>query len=441
MATGILPLPPGDDGLPIIGDTLRLLFDPNLIANKIKKYGPIFRIKYIGYDAPQVIMIGEEANKFILSNENKYFESYLPSSIRRLFGEDVVAIQSGNIHQSRRKILADAFKPRALRKYTFGITKITNKYLKEWENKKSFRLYDQLDSYTFDVASKLLIGIDSASSTDLKKRFSVWEKGVFSLPIMIPGSSYYKGLNSMKESLALIEKIIKSRMDNGPSNMNDILDILLSSIDESGNPLKIDEVKHQILTILLAGHGTLSSSLSSFCMLLGRDEATKLKCREEIYRLKLNENIDYDSLKSAVYLGQVLKEVLRINPPVGGASRKVVQDCEFSGYRLPKGWYVSYSITASHDNKKVYPNNTQFNPSRFSKSSDKKIDQSYSWIPYGGGVRECLGKEFANLEMKIFAICLLSQYDWKLEQTGNIKMGSIPFLYPKDGLPIKFWKT
>jgi retinoid hydroxylase len=439
-AISSLPLPPGNYGLPILGDTFQFLLDPNILEKKARRYGPVFKTKLLGFDAPYIVLLGKEGNQFILANENKYFISYLPTSTRKLFGKDTIALQTGDIHLNRRRILANAFQPRALEKYSIGMIDITKEYLRRWEKLKHFNWYPFLNNYTFDIACKLLINKDAASNTPFEENYKIWGQGIFSLPLKIPGSKYTKGIRSMNILLGMIEGIINERLVEGVSKKEDVLDILLASTDETGRKLEFNEVQEQILTILLAGHGTLTSSLASFCILLNHHPDIKQKCRDEIQELGLIDSINYDNLKKATYIGEVLQEVLRLNPPVGGAFRKVIQECEYGGYRLPKGWNISFSIKGTHKNDDIYPFSDKFRPERFLSGSERDLSKSYSYLPYGGGVRECLGKEFANLEMKIFAVSLLSHYDWELKQKGQIKMGAIPFLHPLGGLPVKFWR-
>jgi cytochrome P450 len=136
------------------------------------------------------------------------------------------------------------------------------------------------------------------------------------------------------------------------------------------------------------------------------------------------------------YLEQVLKEVLRFVPPVGGGFRRVLQTCEFEGYRIPADWNVLYQIGATHQDQALYPHAEQFDPDRFSRT---EYSQKYGYIPFGGGIRECVGKEFARLEMKIFAALLVRDYDWTLQPDQSLDLVTIPTPRPKDGLKVNFY--
>jgi retinoid hydroxylase len=132
------------------------------------------------------------------------------------------------------------------------------------------------------------------------------------------------------------------------------------------------------------------------------------------------------------------EEVLRFISPVGGGFREVVQNCEFKGYSIPKGCLVLYQIAQTHEDANIYNNPDRFDPDRFAPDKAEDKQQSFGYIPFGGGLRECLGKEFARLEMKIFAAMLVRDFDWELLPNQDLDLTVIPTPHPRDGLQVKF---
>ena len=124
-------------------------------------------------------MIGAEANQFLFRNENQYVVSTWPKSTRILLGKLSLSTNDGTFHTSRRKLLAQAFKPRALNSYIPKMTEITQQYIDKWLQTKELTWYPELRDYTFDVACSLLISIDNASQTKLASYFETWVKGLF----------------------------------------------------------------------------------------------------------------------------------------------------------------------------------------------------------------------------------------------------------------------
>ncbi len=434
-----LPTPLGEFGLPFVGETLNFLFDAEFAAKKKRQYGGVFKTQIFG--SPSVFMIGAEANQFIFANENKYFDINWPPSTQALLGSMSLAMQTGHTHISRRKLMAQAFQPRALASYTPTIAAITEGYLKRWEQMENFTWYPEIRDYTFDIASTLLLDTPDASQKLLSKYFHAWCAGLFSVPLQLPWTSFGKAMKARNSILKLIGEIVQTRQQStdGHENFgNDTLSILLNAEDDQGNKLSLDELKDQILVLLFAGHETLTSAIASFCLLLAQHPDVFDRARAEQKTLmQTDPAITPDTLKQMPYLDAVMKEVLRFVPPVGGAFRKAKQDFEFKGYRIPKGWTVVYQITQSHQDETSYSEPDTFNPSRFLEQTTDK-QKLFSYVPFGGGMRECLGKEYAKLEMKIFGAMLLRHHRWELLPNQNLSMITVPTPHPRDGLKVSF---
>ena len=431
-----LPIPPGTLGLPLIGETLSFLRDADFVKKRQEKYGSVFKTNILG--RPTIMMIGSEANRFILTNEKKYFESSWPTSTKTLLGPASLSIQTGDIHKSRRKLLVQAFQPRVLIGYIPTMEKTTRRHLQKWEQQGTFAWYPLLRKYTFDVACRLFIGDEKASETPMAEWFETWCQGLFSLPIRLPGTTFNRALNCRQKLLDKIESIIRQRQQQAEPG-EDTLGLLLQAKDEDGKSLSVEELKDQIITFLFAGHETLTSNVTNFCYLLAQHPDVLAKARLEQQQFKSTEPLTFEQLKSMQYLDQVLKEVLRLVPPAGGIFREVIETCEFNGYTLPKGWAVVYQIKRTHQEHSIYNEPEKFNPDRF--SPEKTEEQPYGYLPFGGGMRECLGKEFAKLEMKILATMLLREYEWELLPNQDLEMTVTPTPHPKDGLLVNFKRS
>ncbi len=428
-----LPLPPGSLGLPFVGETLNFLRDPNFAQKRFKQFGSIFKTHLIG--KPTVFVRGSEINQFVLTHENDYFVSSWPPSVEALLGPDSLSLQMGRVHQQRRKLLAQAFMPRALADYIPTMETLLQSYLQTWKSTDPLTWYPELRKYTFDVACKLLVGLEHGSQTPLGHYFETWCEGLFSLPFDLPWTQFGKAKKSRLQILTTIDQLITQRQQESTPG-TDVLGRLLQAEDEAGNRLPQSELKDQILTLLFAGHETLTSALASFCLLTAQHPQVLAQIRAEQQQYDPEVPLTLDLLKQMTYLEQVLKEVLRFVPPVGGGFREVVQDCTVSGYRIPKGWSVGYQIASTHSLDQEYVSPESFDPDRF--SPERQNEQAkYAYIPFGGGVRECLGKEFARLEMKIFAVHLAREYTWTLVPGQDLEMSMIPTPRPKDNLMVK----
>ena len=429
-----LLLPPGSFGLPLIGDTINFLRDSQFARKRHQQYGPIFKTSILGQ--PTIFLYGPEANQFVLANENQYFTVSWPPSTKALLGPLSLALQTGSDHQKRRKLLYQAFQPRALAGYTSAMEEITHQYLQKWVKIGTLTWYPELRNYTFDIAAKLLVGIDSGSQTPLGHFFETWCEGLFTIPLRLPWTKFGRAWKSRKLLLVEIENIIRQRQQE-PEIGKDALSLLIAAKDEEGNSLSLEELKDQVLLLLFAGHETLTSAIASFCLELAKHPQVMAKVRAEQQQFPTNQPITLEQLKQMPYLEQVMKEVLRLVPPVGGGFREVIRSCEFNGYQIPEGWNILYQINQTHKDSQVYSEPEKFDPERFNQEHSAN-SKPFSYVPFGGGLRECLGKEFAKLEMKLFAARIVRECNWELLPNQDLTLITVPTPHPRDGLQVKF---
>lgn len=435
-----LPLPPGNFGSPLIGETLQFFQDADFASKRHAKFGPVFKTKLLG--SPTIFIKGPDGNRFILSHENEYFQVSWPPSVKRLLGPLSLALQSGHTHLARRKLLVQSFQPRALAGYIPAMESISDGYFQSWLNQKELTWYPQLRNYTLDIACKLLIGLDQGSKTQLGELFETWCAGLFSLPINLPWTAFGQAWRSRTKLLNEIEQLVRDRKTLRQANPNrpetDALDIMLQARDEeTGEGLSIEELKDQVLLLLFAGHETLTSAIASFCLLTAQNPQVIAKARAEQLQFA-NQPLSLEVFKQMTYLDQVIKEVMRLIPPVGGGFREVLRDHEYGGFSIPKGWSALYQINSTHADSTVFPNPKDFDPERFAPDAPKL--EPFSHLPFGGGLRECLGKEFARLEMKLFAAQLLREYQWTLLPNQDLSIKVVPTPKPRDGLKVRFEK-
>ncbi len=427
------PLPPGKFGFPLIGETLSFITDPDFGEKKKDKYGNIFKTNILG--KPTVFMCGAEANRFILQSHFDYFswEKGWPKNFHELLGKSLF-LQDGDEHKRNRKLLMPSFHGGALNNYFETMRNIVESYLSKWENLENFTWFTELKQMTFEIASVLLLGSKRGENVAyLSGLFNDLTLGLFSFPIKIKGTKYYKALKARDLLLSHLEQEISKRKKN-PTN--DTLGLLIQTKDEEGNSLSIEEIKVQALLMLFAGHETTTSMLTSFCLALSQNPDVLMKVKKEQNKLHQQEELSLNQLKQMPYLEQVLKEVERLYPAVGGGFRGVVKPFVFNGYYVPEGWQVLYRIESTHKDENIYSNPLIFDPDRFSKSRDESKKVDFSLVGFGGGSRFCLGYAFAQMEMKIFASLLLRNYRWKLAENQDLTLSNIPSLHPKSNLKV-----
>ena len=183
----------------------------------------------------------------------------------------------------------------------------------------------------------------------------------------------------------IVGEIAERRMADDLAERDDILSLLVAARHEDGSPMSDDEIHDELLTLLVAGHETTATALSWAVERLVRHPDKLGRLRDEV------------AVGEEAYLTATIQETLRLRPVIVGVLRRLTEPVELGGYELPAGVTVVPSIHLVHRDPTIYPEPERFRPERFLETPPG----TYTWIPFGGGVRRCLGASFAQLEMAI----------------------------------------
>jgi retinoid hydroxylase len=382
-------------------------------------------------------MVGPEAAEFVLSTHMEHFSwrQGWPNNFKELLGESLF-LMDGEEHRQKRRLIMPAMHGPALTDYFATMEQITQNYLNKWVTKHEFTWFEEFKQLTFDIASELLLGTKTGTdSTRLSQLFTTLTDGLITInPLKLPFTQYGKAIAARNQILEHLTTVVRQRREN-PTK--DALSLLIQARDEDGNSLTEQELVAQSVLLLFAGHETTTSMLTWLCIELARHPEVKQRARSEQLQLAKQGELNLEQLGQMPYLEQVLSEVERLYPPVGGGFRGVVKDFEFKGYHIPAGWQVLYSILQTHRIQEIYPEPERFDPERFNPQR-KENKRPFSLIGFGGGPRVCIGIAFAKMEMKIIAAHLLRNYDWEILPNQSLEVVRVPTTRPKDGFKVRF---
>ncbi|GFS16682.1 cytochrome P450 26A1-like [Elysia marginata] len=232
-----------------------------------------------------------------------------------------------------------------------------------------------------------------------------------------------------------------ARESNEPGGSLLFQDAMSRLLDVQGeDSLSDSELKDLCLELLFAGHATTASAATSLLLQLHKHRKVLSKIQSELEDLDLDQDVEGDltmaSLSRLEYIAAVVKEVLRLSPPVGGAYRTVLKSFTLKGYHIPAGWTLGYSIRDTQHMSNLFPNVDTFDPDRWLGNSSSREDK-FDYLPFGGGTRSCVGKEFAKLFLKVFIVEVVRSCSWNLIN-NNVTMSYLPVPHPVDGLPLRF---
>ncbi|KAJ0052102.1 hypothetical protein Pint_01437 [Pistacia integerrima] len=443
-------LPPGDVGLPWIGETIEFfkaqrnnrLFE-DFVQPRITKHGKIFKTRLLG--SQTVIVNGAEANRFFLSNEFRLVISSWPSSSVQLMGKDCIMAKQGEQHRCLRGIIATALSHAGLESIVPKICSSVQLHLDTyWRGQDTLSLYRSTKILTFTIVFECLLGINVKAG--LLTTFERVLEGVFAPTINFPGSRFWRAKKARQEIEKMLVNVVRERRNEMESNRNmegggEEEGMLLSQLVAAmiRGDITENEVIDNVVLLVFAAHDTTSFSIAmTFKMLAQYSNCYSFLLQEhaDIIRNKRpGEILTLEDIKKMKYTWQVARESMRLYPPIFGSFRKAVADIEYEGYTIPKGWKVLWTTYGTHYNAEYFEDPLSFNPSRFEEAFPP-----YVFLPFGGGPRVCAGYQLAKLNILIFVHYVVTRYNCSLlDPNEPITMDPLPF--PSYGMPIKISPT
>ncbi|MCU0496770.1 MAG: cytochrome P450 [Anaerolineae bacterium] len=436
--TETLPLPPGETGLPLIGETLAFVRSPReFTAKREQKYGKVFRTHILG--AESVILIGHAANHWAFSGEDKYLQNRWSYGVRQILGADTMSLINGERHRERRRMVTPHFKYESMSHFVPSIEALSRQHMERWANQGSVLTIEHaMRTLAFEIIA-LFIFSDEADQLDLpylSELSKLCADGMFTpITINLPFLPFGKALKARKDFMNYLRPFVQKRRESG-QHKADVLGTLLAARDSEGNGLSDETIVEEIHLLLFAGHDTTVTSNTNILLHLAQNPHALQCARDEQNALAPDDRVfNLDTLKKMPYLDAVIHESMRLIPPIAGMFRITIQDVEFNGYRIPKGTVILLNPARTHRDETVWKNVEDYNPDRW-LSGEKQ--PPFSHIPFGGGPRLCLGQNFAMVEMKLILSLLLRGYRWELVPHQDLTYRSLPFPLPKSGVTVQF---
>ncbi|WP_155992134.1 cytochrome P450 [Nocardioides sp. URHA0032] len=383
-------LPPGPRW-PVLIQTVGLLrfrhrFHPYLR----RKYGDVFSVRLAPGGRPLVFFTRPEHAKEIFAGDPEIFHAGKANGILGpIMGEHSLLLQDSGEHRRARKLLMPAFNGHALREYQALVTEVARAEVATWTPGEDFRSLDRMNRLTLEVILRVVFGVtDEQRLAELRPRVN---KTVNISPAVLLGWGYpwlqrfsiWKDTieNQLELDRLMYAEIRERRTAPDLADGTDVLSRLIVQ-GEDGDALSDTELRDQLVTLLLAGHETTASALAWALYEAGRDPELLARCRTAA------------TGGDDEYLEAVFKESMRLHPIIPMVVRTLMEPATIGGWDLPRGATVGPSIILAHQRDENHPDPWTFKPERFLGQNPPPN----TWIPFGGGVRRCIGAGFAQME-------------------------------------------
>jgi cytochrome P450 family 135 len=388
-------MPPGPK-IPAFLQGLRYMRDPlGFLSGFRERYGDVFTVSF-PFFGKIVYVASPELVKQVFTGSPAVFHAGEANGtvLEPALGPNSVLTLDDEPHLQQRKLLLPPFHGERVRRYGELIREVTRREMESWPVGKPFSLRPHTQRITLAVILRAVFGIEDEARVDrataLIDEFSDRVTLITKFPNLRrdlgPFSPWRRFLRARANLDAfLYEEIAIRRGEAEGEERDDVLSLLLRARHDDGSPMGDEELRDELLTVVGAGHETTATALAWTMERL-------LRTPRVLERLRKSVAAGEDD-----YLEATVKEALRARPVIIDVARKLTAPAEIGGYELPAGSFVLPAIGALHYREDVFPEPEQFRPERFLGG---KAD-NYAWIPFGGGIRRCVGAAFAEFEMRI----------------------------------------
>ena len=396
-------LPPGPP-YPRAVQTLGWIARPGPFMERCRaRYGDVFTLR-VAHEGTWIMLSEPEAIKQVFTGDQRVLRAGEANAILRPFvGRRSVLLLDEPEHMVQRKLMLPPFHGERMQRYGALMRAVAEREIESWPTAEPVALWPRMQAVTLEVIMRAVFGFAEGSRLDrlreLLRHMLDWTTSTRQLAAMaVLGPDRVERRKSFRAVVdpvdaLLFEEIGARRADPSLSERDDILSMLLLARHEDGEPMSDAELRDELVTLLVAGHETTATSLAWALERL-------LRHPEALHRLR-----DEVAAGEDAYLDAVIKETLRLRPVLPIVVRRLAEPMEIGGWKLPAGVSVAPCVYQLHRREDLYPESTRFRPERFLE----RPAGTYTWIPFGGGVRRCLGASFALFEMQTVLAAVVSR--------------------------------
>lgn len=411
--------PPAPGLAPGLNALRALLQSRNLLAPLTALHaglGDVFQLPFPNFNP--VVLAGPEAARFVLVDSRDDFRWRIETDpVTRVLRHGLL-VKDGETHDRLRALMTPALHRRLIEQQVSTIWQSADEAAGRWHEGESIAMLPEMRRVALLCLTRILFDADIALELDrvwppLLRTLAYIGPGPWLLWPGLPRPGYARALQQMDDYLF---RLIALRRASGSG------DDLLSLLVNSG--LSADLIRDQLLTMLIAGHDTVTALMAWALYALAKHPPVLAQARAEVESVLQGEPPTADKIQQLHYLERVIKETLRLYPPIHASNRLAARDLDFEGRRIPAGTRVLFSIYLTHRHPAHWPDPERFDPDRFDPARCAP-PAPFTYLPFGGGPRFCIGAVMAQIEARAVLARLLQRFDLQLlsDEVG-LRMGA-----------------
>ena len=387
-----MALPPGPRTPAFVNGALLVRRPLETLLGWYERYGVAFTVSYPVFGTGVYIADPDAIRQLFTGDQSDLHAGEANAPLSPVLGDHSVLVLDGREHLRQRKLLLPPFQGSAVRSFREVIREVAEREVAGWRTGSEVVLRERMRTLTFEVICRAVFGVTEPERVERLRAALlavVDSAGSFAFPDFMqrdlgPWSPWGRLQRRLRAAdLLLYEEIRRRRGADDLDERGDVLSLLLRARDEDGNGMSDVELRDELMTMLAAGHETTATSLAFAFDLLLHNPQKLARLREDL------------EAGGDEYLDAVATETLRLRPVIDAAERTLKAPRTLAGWELPVGIRVYPAIAIVHYRDDLYPQPREFRPERFLDEGA----ESYTWLPFGGGIRRCIGAALAQAEM------------------------------------------
>ena len=395
-----------------------------------RRYGHAYRLKLMPYEL-HVFSDPDSIRSIFAAKSEDMHAGEINRILRVLVGQRSVLLLDDAEHMRHRKLLLPSFHGERMRFYGNTMAEITRASVVGFREGSMFALHPHTQEITLQIILRTVFGADEGAELDtLRKRIKLLlsrgeSRLAFPLLLLLANHPELEARQPLRYMLRaraatdelLYQIIAARRADPNAATRKDVLATLMQARDEDGEPMTDRELRDELVTALAAGHETTATALAWAVERILAHPDVHARLKQEL-RTTSGAPLTPEQIAALPYLDATIKEVLRLRPIIPIVGRILKKPTNLGGYDLPAQTAVAACIYLAHRNPDIYPQPDEFRPERFLNAAIDPV----TWLPFGGGIRRCVGAQFATYEMKIVLATLLASCDFELAQPSPVRI-------------------
>lgn len=437
-------LPPGPSGNLMTGSTFDLRRDPlGFLTGLAREYGDVACFR-IGFRRVYQLNHPDMIRDVFVTHSKRFQKTGLMKQARSILGEGLF-LSEGEFHRRQRRLIQPAFSRERIAAYAALMVDAATDLRDQWDDGGAVDISDEMFRLTLPIVTKTLFQIDlDEGRSDLREAFTtVIQYFQRFLAPRIGGMAWLPSEKNrrFREARKLLNetvfRIIRDVRRN-PSDEPNVLAQLIAATDDEGDGTRMNDqqLRDEVMTLLVAGHETVATALTWTWYLLAKNPDAEAKLHQELESVLGNRRPTAADVPNLRFARMVVAEAMRLFPPVWALSRKAVEDHPVAGYTIPRGALVGVSQYVMHRDARYYENPDQFDPSRWTEEQ-AALRPRYSYFPFGGGPRLCIGEPFAWMESVLVLATLGQKWRLRLVTDDEVELAPMVTLRPKHGIAMR----